>query len=107
MTNEKNEQKSNTTTTVTQDAPAADMEMLSAEEEHVVRMRHGLGEGDEHALKFGLGASNETMAKLANLEKFLVDKFAQDRKIEGVFEDDVAEIEAESVTVQAHRRADD
>lgn len=105
MTNEKNKERATTATTVTQDAPTAAMDMLSIEEEHVVRMRHGLGEGDDYELKFGLGATSETLAKLANLEKFLVDKFAQDTTISGVFDDET--VEAESVTVQAGRRNDD
>jgi len=107
LTNEKNEQRATTATTVTQDAPTPAMAMLSPEEEHVVRMRHGLGEGDDYALKFGLGATPETLAKLANLEAFLVEKFAQKTPISGVFDAEFADVEAESVTVNAGRRNDD
>jgi len=107
LTNEKNDKRATTATTVSQEAPTAAMEMLSAEEEHVVRMRHGLGEGDDYELKFGLGATDETMAKLANLEMFLVEKFAKKPVISGAFDGVFADVEAESVSVHATRRSDD
>lgn len=107
MTNEKNEQRATTATTVTQDPGTPAMAMLTPEEEHVVRMRHGLGEGDDYQLKFALGATADTLAKLANLEKFLVEKFAKDTTISGVFDAEIADVEAESVTVNARRRQDD
>lgn len=38
-------------------------------------MRHGLSEGDDHDLRFALGADEETETQLAQLESFLVEAF--------------------------------
>ena len=95
MTDKKNQRRGLKTTTLTESAPRAqaDMDALTPQEERVVRLRHGLGEGDDYALKFGLGASEETLMKLANLERFLVEKFAHTAQISGVLDVPSAEVE--------------
>ena len=50
-------------------------EGLTPEEEKVIRMRHGLSEDGSHRLKFALGADEESRAKLALMEKNLIDTF--------------------------------
>lgn len=88
MTDEKKNLRSTGTTTVTEESRRGeeDMDVLTPEEEKVVRMRHGLAEEGDHELKYGLGANEEALAKLANLEKFLVEKFTKTEKLEGVFD---------------------
>lgn len=51
------------------------LEGLTPVEEKALRMLHGLSEGDEHELKFALGADHETRLKLAMIEKELLDAF--------------------------------
>lgn len=101
MTDEKKKQRSTGTTTVTQEQSEAggDMDVLTPEEERVVRMRHGLAEDDDHELKFGLGANEEALAKLANLEKFLVEKFTKTEKLEGVFDGTTVDVEAKRMII--------
>lgn len=48
---------------------------LTPLEEKALRMLHGLSEGDEHELKFALGANEEAELKLAMMEKHLLDAF--------------------------------
>jgi hypothetical protein len=62
------------TSTVTEETET-NFEALTPEEEKVLRMRHGLSEDDNHSLKFALGANEEAQAKLAMMEKNLVDAF--------------------------------
>lgn len=62
--------------------------MLTPQEEKVVRARHGLAEEGDHELGFALGADDETRAKLANLEKFLVEAF-EERETGKVYFSDV------------------
>jgi hypothetical protein len=62
------------TSTVTEETET-NFEALTPEEEKVLRMLHGLSEDDSHALKFALGANEEALAKLAMMEKNLVDAF--------------------------------
>lgn len=63
-----------TTTTCTEVEPATEqsLDVLTPQEEKVLRMIHGLSEPGTHVLKFGLGASEETRLQLAALEMFLV-----------------------------------
>jgi hypothetical protein len=108
LTDEKRDQQSTATTTVTEEAEGrADLDVLTPEEEKVVRMRHGLAEDEDHELKYGLGADEEVMAKLANLEKFLVDKFARTEKLEGVFDGDHVDSEAKRMIIHKLKEQDD
>ena len=109
MTDEKKDLQRTGTTTVTEEARTGSegMDVLSAEEEKVVRMRHGLAEEDGHELKFGLGANEEALAKLANLEKFLVAKFTATEKLEGVFDGDHVDSEAKSMIINKLQQQDD
>lgn len=88
MTQDKKERRAGSTVTLSESAARADLKMdvLTTEEEHVLRMRHGLGEGDEYELKFGLGANEEALLKLANLERFLLEKFATTASLNGAFD---------------------
>lgn len=105
MSEDKNQRRNLKTTTLTESAPEAQagMDALTPEEERVVRLRHGLSEGDDYALKFGLGASQETLMKLANLEQFLVEKFAQTAEVGGV----INPPEAEAEVLSASRKSGD
>ena len=49
--------------------------MLTAEEERVLRMRHGLTEPGDHELAFAVGANEEARLQLAMLEKHLLENF--------------------------------
>ncbi len=108
MTDEK-ELRSTGTVTVTQKARRGgeDMDVLTPEEERVVRMRHGLAEDDEYEPKFGLGANEEALAKLANLEKFLVEKFTATEKLEGVFDGATVDVEAKRMIIHKLQEQDD
>lgn len=68
------EDKKTTTTTVTEESVES-FDGLTPEEEKALRMHHGLSEPDEHELQFALGASEEAAAKLALMEKHLLDAF--------------------------------
>lgn len=96
MTDKKKDLRTTGTMTVTEEqhSSSEDLGVLTPEEEKVVRMRHGLGEDGDHELKFGLGADEEALAKLANLEKFLVEKFRKTERLEGVFNGTEVDIEA-------------
>jgi len=63
-------------------------EVLTPEEEKVVRARHGLAEEGDHELEFALGASEEAAEKIANLERFLLETF-RDRETGKVYFSDV------------------
>ena len=111
MSDEKTQpQNGRTTTTTTEKSGEAttDEELLTPTEEKAVRMVHGLAEDDEHTLQFGLGASEETMAKLANLEKFLVEKFdGQPRKIDGIFEKNLDDNDAKRMIIDRLKENDE
>jgi hypothetical protein len=109
LSDEKKDLRSTGTTTVTEEArPQSEgMDMLTAEEEKVVRMRRGLAEDDEHEPKFGLGANEEALAKLANLEKFLVAKFTATEKLEGVFDGDHVDSEAKRMIIHKLQEQDE
>jgi hypothetical protein len=109
LTDDKKELRNAGTTTVTQDAPQTDLDMdlLTAEEERVVRMRHGLAEDDDYQPKFGLGASDDTLAQLANLEMFLVEKFARTAELDGAFDGARVDVEAKHMIIQALQERDD
>ncbi len=109
MTDEKKDLRSTGTTTVTEESRRGDedMDVLTPEEEKVVRMRHGLAEDDDHELKFGLGANEEVLAKLANLEKFLVAKFTATDKLEGVFDGDHVDSEAKRQIIRKLKEQND
>lgn len=92
--------RTTTTTTETSEQIKKDDDLLSPTEEKAVRMVHGLAEGDEHELQFGLGANEEAMAKLANLEKFLVEKFqGETRQIDGVFDKNLDDNDAKRMII--------
>lgn len=58
-----------TTKTLTkQQGAVVDHEVLSPQEEKVIRMVHGLSEADSTPLEFAVGASAETLAKLSMME---------------------------------------
>lgn len=109
MTDEKKNLRSTGTTTVTEESrrDREDMNVLTPEEEKVVRMRHGLAEEGDHELKFGLGANEEVLAKLANLEKFLVTKFTATEKLEGVFDGDHVDREAKRMIIHKLQEQND
>lgn len=74
-------QTATTTTTTTTTERATDMmpgslDILTPQEEKALRMLHGLTEGDDHVLKFAVGASEETTQRLALIEKRLMDAMA-------------------------------
>ncbi|MFU8805656.1 MAG: hypothetical protein ACNA8W_17720, partial [Bradymonadaceae bacterium] len=46
--------------------------------EKALRMLHGLTEGDEHELKFAIGASEETRQRLAMMEKHIIEAMASE-----------------------------
>ena len=73
MTDEKKSYGSKAPTTVSEQTQ--NFEGLSPIEEKALRMLHGLSEGDDHQLKFALGADDETRLKLAMIEKHLLDAF--------------------------------
>ncbi|HSG69590.1 MAG TPA: hypothetical protein VLA12_04200, partial [Planctomycetaceae bacterium] len=73
MTDDKRHLKGRTSTVTEESEP--NFETLTPEEEKVLRMLHGLSEDDGHALKFALGADDDARAKLAMMEKNLVDAF--------------------------------
>lgn len=76
-----------TTTTQTERTVRTEEDLLTPAEEKAVRMVHGLAEGPEHELQFGLGANEEALAKLASLEQFLVGhRQGQARQLDGIFE---------------------
>lgn len=109
MTDEKKELRSTGTTTVTEESEqgTGDLAALTPEEEKAVRMRHGLDESDEHELKFGLGANEEALAKLASLEMFLVEKFERTEKLEGVFDGEHVDVDAKRRIIHKLKGQDD
>lgn len=68
------DKKLTTTTTITEESVET-IEGLLPEEEKALRMLHGLSESDDTVLQFGLGANDETAAKLAMMEKHLLTAF--------------------------------
>ena len=110
MSDENNKPQRGRTTTTTDETTdsAEEAEGLSPTEEKAVRMVHGLDEDDDHELQFGLGADEETLARLANLEKFLVEKFEETRQLEeGVFEIDPDESDTKREIIDKLRDQDD
>ncbi|MBA2661621.1 MAG: hypothetical protein H0U74_04960 [Bradymonadaceae bacterium] len=78
MSDHKKTQATTTTTTTTTTQRAAQtreqsLDILLPEEEKVLRMHHGLSEGDDHELKFAVGANDDTRVKLAMIEQFLIE----------------------------------
>lgn len=90
MSNDDQNEKRGTTTTTKQTTEVDETaeEVLTPEEEKVVRARHGLDEDGDHELSFGLGASEEAKEKMARLEEFLVGAF-QEREQGKVYFSDV------------------
>ena len=77
-----------TTTTETREATATpDFDVLTPEEEKVLRMLHGLSEENTHLLKFALGADEEVRLRLAMMEKYLVELFAGEQLDEELIEE--------------------
>lgn len=91
----KRDRRTATTTETDRDEESTE-DVLTPQEEKVVRARHGLAEEGDHELEFALGADEETRAKLANLEKFLVEAFEERETGKVYFSDvDAAEVAAE------------
>jgi len=89
---DQNEKRGTTTTTTqTTEVDETTDEVLTPEEEKVVRARHGLDEDGDHELSFGLGASDEAKQKMARLEEFLVGAFQEREKGKVYFSDVEAE----------------
>ena len=79
MTEDKRRNTTVSPTTVTQtETVDTGLNALTAEEERVLRMRYGLSEGDDHELKFGLGANDDAVLKLAMMEQALIEMFKND-----------------------------
>lgn len=76
-----------TTTQVSPTSPGPDFDVLTSEEEKVLRMLHGLSEEGPHPLKFALGADADSLAKLAMMEKQLVELFRGDTMDESLMGD--------------------
>ena len=70
-------------------------EVLTPQEEKVVRARRGLAEDDDHELSFGLGANEEAREKMARLESFLLGAFRERESGRVYFSDVEAETTAE------------
>ncbi len=79
LSKQKDKQRVASTTTTKQETATSEdsLEALTPLEEKVIRMSRGLSEEDAQPLQFGLGADRETMAKLALIEKQMVDAVAQ------------------------------
>ncbi len=77
LTDDKRNQSVLTPTVTETELGGQDFGALTPEEERVLRMRHGLTEGPEHMLSFAVGANEETMLKLAMMEKNLIEAFAK------------------------------
>jgi hypothetical protein len=86
--NDEQRERGTATTTETEGDGEATDEVLTPEEEKVVRARHGLAEDGDHELEFALGASEQAEEKLANLESFLLGAF-QERESGTVYFSDV------------------
>lgn len=93
MSSDDQKQERGTATTTRTDTGETSEDVLTTEEERVVRARHGLSEEDDHELKFALGASEEAKAKMAKLESFLLEAFQEREKGKVYFSD----VEAEDV----------
>ena len=79
-----------TTTTETQTEQAlagSELNVLSPQEEKVLRMLHGMSEEDAHQLKFALGASEESRLNLARLEHYLLQMFTSETVDSSVLEE--------------------
>ncbi|RVU43639.1 hypothetical protein EA187_12495 [Lujinxingia sediminis] len=79
MSNPTNKQQSGSVVTTTETSRSKSdtrLDVLSPQEEKVLRMLHGLGEEDTHELKFALGADEETRLKLAMMERELHEALA-------------------------------
>ncbi|RAL22154.1 hypothetical protein DL240_09875 [Lujinxingia litoralis] len=74
----KNQQRGSVVTTTETARSKSDtrLDVLSPQEEKVLRMLHGLSEEDSHELKFALGADEETRLKLAMMERDLHEALA-------------------------------
>ena len=84
---EHKKQRGTTTSTETERADESTEELLTPEEEKVVRARHGLTEDADHELSFAAGASEEAKEKMARLEDFLLGAFQEREKGEVYFSD--------------------
>ncbi len=76
MSNQKNEDQMSSVTTTTEEVTETtetSLDGLTATEEKVIRMLHGLSEDDSRALDFGLGADEESKLKMALIERQLAD----------------------------------
>lgn len=76
LSSDDQKRKQRTATTTQTQGDAAD-EVLTPEEEKVVRARHGLAEDGDHELEFGVGANDEAKAQMAALEDFLMGAFQE------------------------------
>lgn len=79
--NKRQRQTTTTTTTSTETRRESDGQgsnVLTPQEEKVVRMLHGMSEPGEHELKFALGASADVKLKLAMMEHELQELFSPD-----------------------------
>jgi len=60
-------------------------------------MHHGLSEGDDHVLKFGVGANEDTRVKLAMIEQFLIESMkAQPIQGSVMIDEDVELVDSEA-----------
>lgn len=78
---DKEKQMTSVTTTTTEGAAEeteTSLETLTAREERVIRMLHGMSEEDSRTLQFGLGASRDSEMKLALIEQRLADYMTSD-----------------------------
>jgi hypothetical protein len=80
LSDHKTQSRSQTVTTTTTeratDLTPGSLDILTPQEEKALRMLHGLTEGDGHVLKFAVGASAETRAQLALLERHIMEAMA-------------------------------
>lgn len=79
-------------------------EGLTAEEERVIRARRGLSEDDDHELKFGLGADEETAEALNRLESFLLKAFGERKTGEHFFPANRSDGDLEAADSEAKRK---
>ncbi len=82
MSENKNQHQKNTSVVTTTETEVVqkpqELEVLTAEEEKVLRMLHGLSEEGSHELKFALGADEELRHRLTLLEHYLMELFKGD-----------------------------
>ncbi len=102
LSNDKyNQTRTSTTTTTTTERATTpggqSLDILSPQEEKVLRMHHGLSEGDDHVLKFGVGANEDTRVKLAMIEQFLIESMkAQPIQGSVMIDEDVELVDSEA-----------